>query len=324
MSQNITNYIGKILNSIQKIESSISTILANIGNIGENEGSLVYKEIDALNTNIQNIISSLFDSVLIGEYLDKEIDKQLEWIRNNLTYTEQLENEILTNKWKASSKRGQLMVNQYQDEKSQHVYTLIDKGRSMYMPFEGLSLLDYAINTSLALTNIIIKKQDKAGIFTFSKKVEDRVVADRKASQMERIMETLYRIETDFKETDFSRLYSDINNTIKQRSLLMLYTNFETPNSLYRQLPFLKAIAKKHLLVVIFFQNTELEQMLHKPSEHIQDVYDKVIAEKFSFEKRLIVQELTRHGIQCILTRPQELTLQSINKYLELKARGMI
>ena len=89
MSQNITNYIGKILNSIQKIESSISTILANIGNIGENEGSLVYKEIDALNTNIQNIISSLFDSVLIGEYLDKEIDKQLEWIRNNLTYTEQ-------------------------------------------------------------------------------------------------------------------------------------------------------------------------------------------------------------------------------------------
>ena len=110
-------------------------------------------------------------------------------------------------------------------------------------------------------------------------------------------METLYRIETNFKKTDFNRLYSDINNTIKQRSLLMLYTNFETPNSLYRQLPFLKAIAKKHLLVVIFFQNTELEQMLHKPSEHIQEVYDKVIAEKFSFEKRLIVQELTRHGI---------------------------
>ena len=232
--------------------------------------------------------------------------------------------DMRTINWKASSKRGQLMVNQYQDEKAQHVYTLIDKGRSMYMPFEGLSLLDYAINTSLALTNIILKKQDKAGIFTFSRKVEDRVVADRKTNQMERIMETLYRIETDFKETDFSRLYSDINSTIKQRSLLMLYTNFETPNSLYRQLPFLKAIARKHLLVVIFFQNTELEALLQKPSEHIQEVYDKVIAEKFSFEKRLIVQELTRHGIQCILTPPQQLTIQSVNKYLEIKARGMI
>ena len=232
--------------------------------------------------------------------------------------------DMRTINWKASSKRRQLMVNQYQDEKSQNVYTLIDKGRSMQMPFEGLSLLDYAINTSLALTNIILRKQDKAGVFTFSKKVEDRVVADRKSSQMERIMEALYSIRTNFQETDFSRLYSDINNTIKQRSLLLLYTNFETRNSLYRQLPFLKAIAKKHLLVVIFFQNTELERMVQKPSENIQEVYDKVIAEKFSFEKRLIVQELIRHGIQCILTAPQELTLQSINKYLELKARGMI
>ena len=95
MNQNITNYIGKIPKTIENIESSISAILTNIEG---NEGSLVYKEIDALNANIQNIISSLFDSVLIGEYLDKDIDKQLEWIRNNLTYTEQLENEILPNK----------------------------------------------------------------------------------------------------------------------------------------------------------------------------------------------------------------------------------
>lgn len=232
--------------------------------------------------------------------------------------------DIRTINWKASSKRGQLMVNQYQDEKSQNVYTLIDKGRSMQMPFEGLSLLDYAINTSLALTNIILKKQDKAGIFTFSKKIEDRVVAERKSSQMEKIMNTLYAIQTNFLETDFGRLYTDINNTLKQRSLLLLYTNFETKNSLHRQLPYLKAIAKKHLLVVIFFKNTELEQMIRKPSTSIREVYDKVIAEKFSFEKRLIVQELTRHGIQCILTEPKDLTLQSINKYLEIKARGMI
>lgn len=96
MSQNITNYIGKIPKTIEKIESSISAILTNIDG---NEGSLVYKEIEALNTNIQDIISFLFDSVLIGEYLDKDIDKQLEGIRNNLTYnTEQLENKIIPNK----------------------------------------------------------------------------------------------------------------------------------------------------------------------------------------------------------------------------------
>ncbi len=101
MSQNITNYIGKIPETINEIKSSISTILANIGNIGENEDSLVYKEtyekIKSLNDNAQNIISFLFDSVLIGEYLYQDIDKQLEGIRNNLTYTEQLENKIPPN-----------------------------------------------------------------------------------------------------------------------------------------------------------------------------------------------------------------------------------
>ena len=96
MSQNITNYIGKISETIKDIESSISTI--NIGNIGENEDFLVYKEtykkIKSLNDNTENIISFLFDSVLIGEYLDKDIDKQLKQIRNNLTYTENIESSI--------------------------------------------------------------------------------------------------------------------------------------------------------------------------------------------------------------------------------------
>jgi len=226
--------------------------------------------------------------------------------------------------WKATSKRNALMVNQYQDEKSQPVYQVIDTGRTMQMPFMGLSLLDYAINTTLALSNIVLKKQDKAGMFTFSKKVENYVAADRRAGQMHKLMETLYRIDTDFLESDFSRLYVDMKQSVTQRSLVLLYTNFETIDALHRQLTYLKGIAKNHLLIVVFFDNTELNRLILKKTENIQEVYDKVIAEKFAFEKRLIVRELQQHGIQSILTQPENLTLDTINKYLELKARGMI
>jgi len=232
--------------------------------------------------------------------------------------------DIRTINWKATSKRNALMVNQYQDEKSQPVYQVIDTGRAMRMPFMGLSLLDYAINSTLALSNIVLKKQDKAGMFTFSKKVGNYVAADKRAGQMTQMMETLYRIETDFLESDFGRLYVDVKQSVKQRSLIMLYTNFETMDSLRRQLPSLKELAKYHLLIVIFFDNTELNKMIESRSETTQEVYDKVIAEKFAFEKRLIVRELGRHGIQSILTQPENLTVESINKYLELKARGMI
>ena len=104
----------------------------------------------------------------------------------------------------------------------------------------------------------------------------------------------------------------------------MLYTNFETMDGLYRQLPYLKGIAKNHLLVVVFFQNTELHDMVKNKAKNIREVYDKAIAEKFIFEKKLIVNELRKYGIYSLLTNPEDLTVDSINKYLEIKTRGLI
>jgi uncharacterized protein (DUF58 family) len=232
--------------------------------------------------------------------------------------------DLRTLNWKATAKKNSLMVNQFQDEKSQSVYMAIDKGRVMQMPFDGLSLLDYAINSTLVLSNVILKKQDKAGIFAFSKKVENRVFAERRSSQMQKILETLYNIKTDFFESDYSRLYVDIKKNINQRSLIILYTNFETMDGLNRQLPYLKGIAKSHLLVVVFFSNTELNAIINKKTDTVQEIYDKVIAEKFMFEKRLIANELKKYGIHSVLTQPENLTLDAINKYLEIKARGIL
>jgi uncharacterized protein (DUF58 family) len=174
------------------------------------------------------------------------------------------------------------------------------------------------------LSNIILKKQDKAGMFTFSKKVENRIAAERRSSQMQRILENLYNVKTNFFESDFGRLYADIKKNVTQRSLILLYTNFETVDGLKRQLPYLKGIAHSHLLVVVFFENIELEQLIHKKSGNIQEVYDQVIAEKLAFEKRLIVNELKKYGIHSVLTKPENLTIESINKYLEIKARGIL
>lgn len=226
--------------------------------------------------------------------------------------------------WKATAKKNQVMVNQFQDEKSQPIYSVIDKGRVMKMPFEGLSLLDYAINATLVISNIAIKKHDKAGMFAFSNTIENRVVAERRSSQMNLILETLYNLDTNYVESDFSRLYIDVKRNITHRSLLLLYTNFETMDALHRQLPYLQAIAKQHLLVVIFFENTELTQFVNKQAETTHQIFEQTIAEKFVYEKKLIVNELRKHGIQTILTKPKDLTVNTINKYLEIKARGLI
>jgi uncharacterized protein (DUF58 family) len=216
------------------------------------------------------------------------------------------------------------MVNNFQDERSQQVYSLVDKGRVMQMPFNGLSLLDYAINSSLVISNIAIKKNDRAGLITFQDKVNTVLPASKVNKQITTLLEVLYNQKTSFRESDFSSLYSAIRLRISQRSLLFLYTNFETLFSLQRQLPYLKKIAQRHLLVVVFFENTEMKILIENNASTIESVYYKAVAEKFSLEKKLIVKELQKNGIQALLTPPEKLTINSINKYLELKARNMI
>ncbi|USD25503.1 DUF58 domain-containing protein [Flagellimonas marinaquae] len=232
--------------------------------------------------------------------------------------------DVRTINWKATAKKNQLMVNQYQDERSQPIYSIIDTGRVMKMPFNGLSLLDYAINSSLAFSNVALKRNDKTGLLTFSKKIETFVPAVQKLTHLNTIMESLYNISTDFSDSDFGMLYAHVKRKVNQRSLLLLYTNFEHISGLKRQLPYLLAIAKKHVLVVIFFENTELESLIAEDAEDIQAIYHKTIAEKFSIEKRLMQKELQKYGVQTILTKPEELTVNTINKYLEIKARGII
>ena len=216
------------------------------------------------------------------------------------------------------------MVNQYQDERSQQVYSVIDKGRVMQMPLEGLSLLDYAINSSLVISNIALKKGDKAGIVTFQQKVNSILPASSRNMQLSLILEHLYKQKTGYKESDYSKLYIALKRKVTQRSLVLLYTNFESLSALKRQLPFLKRIKQQHLLVCIFFQNTEVEKVIHRKAEDLEEVYTKGIAEQLAFEKKLIVKELQANGIHTILTQPKELSVNTINKYLELKSRGLI
>ncbi|MCW9097498.1 MAG: DUF58 domain-containing protein, partial [Ignavibacteriaceae bacterium] len=226
--------------------------------------------------------------------------------------------------WKATARKANLMVNHYEDEKSQQVYSVIDVGRVMKMPFEGMSLLDFAINSALVISNIAMQKQDRAGIITFSNKVNNILPADRQARQMQKIQEVLYNQKTDFLESDFEILSSMILQKISHRSLILLYTNFETVNALKRQLSYLRRLSRAHQVIIIFFINTELYALIDKPAMKVEEIYYKTIAEKFAFEKRLIVKELARYSIQSILTTPQNLSVNTINKYLELKARGLI
>jgi len=226
--------------------------------------------------------------------------------------------------WNATARRSKLMVDQYQEERSQQIFNVIDMGRSMHMPFNGMTLLDYAINSSLILSNTALLKYDKAGLITFNQKVDTFLRAERGNKTIAKILELLYNQKTEHIESDYAFLSAFVRRNVTHRSLMILYTNFETITSLHRQLTYLKLLSKNHLLVVVIFENTEVKTFAKANAHTIEAVYVKTIAEKFVFEKKLIIRELKKHGILSILTKPEDLSANLINQYLELKMMGKI
>ena len=226
--------------------------------------------------------------------------------------------------WKASARRHQLMVNVYQDERSQQIYSVIDKGRVMQQAFRGMTLLDYAINASLVLSYVAMRKDDKAGLVTFNEYFDTFVPASKQVGQMQTLLENLYKQETTFGETDFSALCGHLGKHVNKRSFLVLYTNFSNMTSLNRQLVYLQQLARQHRVLVVFFEDADLKEYIAGKSATTEDYYRHVIAEKFAFEKRLIVSTLKQHGIYSLLTTPDKLSIDVINKYLEMKSRQLL
>lgn len=222
--------------------------------------------------------------------------------------------------WRATARLSRPMVNVYQDERSQQVFCIVDKGRVMQQAFEGMTLLDYAINASLALSYVAMRKEDRAGLITFNDNLETFVAADRRPGHINKLMETLYAEQTNFEETDFSALSVGIGRHISKHSLLILFTNFMGLVSLQRQLLFLQQIARRHRLLVVFFDDVELQQFVDSPAATAEQRCQHEVAEKFVAEKQLVSATLRQYGILSLLTSPLELTVDVINRYLAVRA----
>lgn len=225
--------------------------------------------------------------------------------------------------WKASARTHNLMVNVYTDERSQQIINVIDKGRIMQQAFAGMTILDYAINASLVLSYVALHRDDKAGVITFADKFSDFVKPDRSPAQMNDILECLYHQTTDFAESDYSTLVVNTNHLVGRRSLLILYTNFFDYNGMLRQLPYLRQLNSRHRLLVVFFIDEERRDFINQQPHSIREYYEHSIAAKIDHEQTLIINTLRQFGINSLLTSPQNLSVNVINRYLEMKSRGI-
>ena len=191
----------------------------------------------------------------------------------------------------------------------------------MQQAFNDMTLLDYSINAALVLSFVAVNKQDKAGLITFSTQMETFVPASRQPGHLQTLQEALYAEKAVFGETDYSALLAGLTRHVSHRSLLVLFTSFTSMPALRRQLSFLRQLAMRHRLLVVFFEDKEMREVISDRGKEksTEAYYQRVIAEKFAYEQRLIVSTLRQYGIQSLLTTPDNLSVNVINKYLEIK-----
>jgi uncharacterized protein (DUF58 family) len=226
--------------------------------------------------------------------------------------------------WKATARMNNLMVNAFQDEKEQDIYHIIDMGRTMMMPFKGMSLLEYAVNSTLALSNVMLKKKERVGVLTYSNKMHNALLAEKRNKQLNSVLELLYNANTNFYESNLEGLYTFVKRRITNRSLLIFYTNYESFYSMERNLHYLQQLAKSHLVLIVFFKNSEVKELAEANAGNLGEIYTKTIAEYTILDKKRIQKELSKHGIMSVYSEPEEISVNTLNKYLEIKARGLL
>ncbi len=226
--------------------------------------------------------------------------------------------------WAATARSNQLKVSRYVEEKSQNIYFLLDKGRTMNYQHLGQHLIDYAINASVHLAKIALKQGDRAGTVVFSHRIHAILKAHKSNTTLKKL-NTIWGLQSYKTEhSNFNQLYLACNQIIAQRSLLFLFTNFDTLKSVQDQMMVFRKLNKQHLLVVVFFEDKELSDYVLSAAENYDDAAGRTIARQYYLNQSLIKMELEKYKIKVIYCLPTQLGSEVRNMYLNIKKSNIL
>jgi len=220
--------------------------------------------------------------------------------------------------WRATSRENKLIVNQYQIERNQPVYILIDISRPMSYNVGGYKKLDYAINAALILSDIVNQSGDKAGLMVFDSIVRSHIAPGQGAAHRNHLMETLYHVEDNRSTADYGGAFRALNEKQKRRSLVFIFTDFELPEEARELIAQMALLKKRHLPIVVFMENESLNALAEIPVRKKYDKYLRSTAIEFQDERKDIFRHLSAMGIPNVESKAEEFTVAAVNRYIQL------
>ena len=223
--------------------------------------------------------------------------------------------------WKASAKRLHPITRVHSQEQSQTVMIALDAGRLMAAPLGELRKLDHAIHAALLLAWVALRAGDAVGVVVFEQDVVSYLLPARGRSQYRRILERVYAVEPGDAHVDFRALTSFVRRTVPRRSLVMLFSELFDESQVLPLSAELPKLMPKHLPLCVTLRDPMTSQLAQASATHAQQVYLRAAAADLMAERALTKRQLMRAGVQVLETTVQEMSVQTVNRYFEIKGQ---
>jgi uncharacterized protein (DUF58 family) len=226
--------------------------------------------------------------------------------------------------WRASARRDDITVRQFQAESNQNVMFAVDIGRGMRGESGGLTSVDHALNAALLAADVALRGGDKAGLMAFDEAPRRFLAPTGGRSGGRKLTRAVYALEAGFASTDYRAAVSYLRTQVRARSLVVLFTNLLEPRSARELASSVKSLLPRHLPLCVLLRDTDLEDLALAPVRSEDDLYVRAAAAETLHWRDGIIRTLRNSGVLVLDARPADVTPDLVKSYLEVKARRLL
>jgi uncharacterized protein (DUF58 family) len=226
--------------------------------------------------------------------------------------------------WRASARRDDLTVRQFQAESNQNVVFALDIGRGMRGESGGLTSVDHALNAALLAADVALRGGDKAGLMTFDDTPRTFLRPTGGRTGARKLTRAVYALEAGMAATDYRAALTFLQSQVRARSLLVVFTNLLDPRSAKDLSASVRSLLPRHLPLVVLMRDMDVEAMAKEPARGEIDLYVRAAAAEALAWRDGLVKQLERAGVLVLDARPGDVTPKLVKRYLEIKARRLL
>lgn len=226
--------------------------------------------------------------------------------------------------WKASARRGRLIVRNYETERNQSVVLCLDIGRNMLGEVNGVSKLDYALDAALMLMHAAVDKGDQVGLIVFNDFVQAFAPPKKGRAQVAHLLSRVHDRMAEPVKTDMIGAMSYLHARYKRRSLVVVFTDAEDATEAKELAAALAPLRNRHLVFVVRVSDPNLRELRALRPTTVDQLQHRAAALWYARERSGADSVLTMRGVQNIDAEPQELSTALVTAYLNAKERALI